>query len=354
MRFIPFPHSRIPKVEALKRLKLLQEVTSRVPKEEIDRIVKESLIGSENISHIDLSSSKLFDRSLLGKGLMKQLGSKELKIVSPGDTLDVTKNKILILGGLDFDNIPAIGALLKYMRELTKTSIKNEEEIVAPYPYVDREMRYHSAISYNKDKTFAPEYMYDFVREYILPRFLDKSKSIIQEPENPLTFMSFSVGAREICMAENALRKILLEEYSCSKADVKVLFSYLNAICVAYAVDYENLPDLRFYKTVLLSVDDGGILNPLKLTQEILRIDRDWAVGVTNIRLLEADEYNSPLDLYLFGLDEIPMLSKTGQINMNGHHLPHYIEAITESPHVMHHLTNIVGDVIINFNTETP
>jgi hypothetical protein len=353
MRFIPFPYSRIPKLEALTKLKLIEKVASRLTETERLNMVKESIIGSENTAHIDLSPSKLFDRSLLGQGFIKQADSKELKVVCPGKSLDVSKVKALVFGGLDFDNVPAIGALLKYMREITKTSIKNEDEIVATYPYADRAERYHSAITYNKDKSFAPEYMYDFVRQYILPKFLDKSGTTLQEPENPLTLMSFSVGAREICMAENAMRKILLEEFSCSKADVKTLFSYLNAICVAYAVDYENLPDLRFYKTIILSIDDGGILNPAKLAEEVLRTDADWAVGISNIRLLEADDYNPPLDLCFFGLDEVPMISKTGQINMNGHFLPHYIEAIVESPQIMHHISNIIGDVTTNNNTDS-
>jgi hypothetical protein len=348
MRFFSFPYSRIPKVQALERLGWMKAAAHKFTPEEIKKMVADSLITDfGNTSHIDLSPHKLFDRSLLGKGLIKQQDSKELKIVSPAESLDVTKIRALTLGGLDFDNIPAIGALLKYMREITKTSIQDEEQIVAVYPYVDRAERYNSAICYNKDKTFAPEYMQNFVKQYILPRFLDKSGTILREPTSPLTLMSFSVGAREICMAENALRKIFLEEYSCSKADVKVLFSYLNAICVAYAVDYDELPDLRFYKTIILSTDDSGILNPTILAQEILRFDRKWAVGISNIRLLEADEYNFPLDLCLFGFDEVPLVSKTEQINLNGHFLPHYIEAIAESP-VMNHLNNILGDVSTN------
>lgn len=299
-----------------------------------------------NPTHVNLKPSPGYNTEMLGKVFVRNTnaqGKKELTEVSPSTYKELN---LLALGGIDFDTPFHMAALLKSLETLLPS--KNTLKYGAIFPNADRQTRFEAATTYNKDKLYYSPYIESLTRTLILPRFLNDKTKDLQEPEKPLTLYSFSVGAREIMMIENCFRKILTEDYKASKSDVHQLFGYVKGLSIAYAADYQNLPELRFPKNIILSGADDGILYPKQLTSDIAWSPSLDQTKIHRFTVEENNQYSHPTQIYYVGSAMMPIIldNKTSK---NGHSLPHYIEAIKQSE-----LYPIVTQIMGVKNTKTP
>ncbi len=287
-------------------------------------------------SHVNFSPSPEWQKYSHFKGkflkrIMTSEGKKEMKMINHNkEAID-----IVALGGLDFDNPRNISALLKSLETLLPKD--TELKSASIYPSVDREARYDAAVTYNHNKLYYPEYIEVMVREHILPRFIDLSTNSLKETIKHLTFYSFSVGGREIPMIENCLRHIFSREYGLSSKEISSVFNKINGVSIAYAIDYDNLPEPRFQKLVVLSEDDIGILKPLSLASNIMADISVENHSKINFYSIEETELSAATQVFYLKSGAMPMIIDNGEtlnISTKGHSLPHYIDSITENPNL--------------------
>ncbi len=141
-------------------------------------------------------------------------------------------------------------------------------------------------------------------------------------------------------MIENAARRILFNEYDYSIEIVEKLFSNITAVCVGYATDVNNLPDLRFKKIVLLSASDQGLFIPKSLYFKIYRpiiCNRPFTA-------FKVDEYETLI--FLGHQSSVEILD--GKLNHDGHRLPHYLKAVNKN--VPHTVFRYLHSLIFNNN----
>ena len=280
--------------------------------------------GPVSTKHVDLNPHKDFDTKLFGTlWTRKTINDKKALIEVPKQ--DFNKFNVLAFGGIDFDSKFHLGALLKSLETLSP----NLEYIKAAaiYPNALRKERFEAAIEYNRDKLYYSKYIEDLTRDIVLPRFLNDSGTL-SEPKVPLSFYSFSVGAREIMMVENCLRHIFKTEHQCSNIDICDLFTFLHANCIAYALDFDNLPELRFSKNIIFSVEGIGVLRPVSLIDNVL--DRALSKDITNFYTpIPGTELSGQTNLIILGSGTLPDFTKDQKLSpLNSHSLPHYIEGI--------------------------
>jgi len=305
--------------------------TSKLSPEDVEFLNKITLDphGVVSTGHVDLIPHPDYDTKLHST-LWTRLtinNNKELVEVAKSD---FSTFNTLALGGVDFDTTFRLAALLKSLEALSP----NLEHIKAAalYPNAPRKERFDAAFTYNKNKLYYPKYIEEITRQHILPRFLDNSGQLVA-PKKPLSFYSFSVGAREIMMIENCLRNIWQTEYECSDLQVYNFFTYLQANCIAYALADDDLPALRFRKNVICSVLDIGVLRPRPLSEKYL-----WRKPANTCEAgwneIEGDKkLSAPLNLFLLGPKTLPIVTKTGKIIPDTFHsLPHYMEGIISVP----------------------
>lgn len=291
--------------------------------------------GPVSTKHVDLNPSKDHDIKLAGTLWSRILtnGKRELIEVPKSDF--VSKYNTLAFGGIDFDTKFHLGALLKSLETLSLSSEKTGPDMqhiraAAIYPNALRKERFEAAIEYNKNKLYYPSYAEKLTRELVLPRFLN-DKGELAEPKMPLSFYSFSVGAREIMMVENALRHIFKTEHSCSDNDVSDLFTYLHANCVAYALDFDNLPEPRFSKNIVFSVDDWGVLYPKSLVDKVLTRGIPGIEKAPNACIpIPGSKLSGATNLIILKHYQVPLFTKDRKLSpVNSHSLPHYMEGMT-------------------------
>ena len=199
-------------------------------------------------------------------------------------------------------------------------------------PYSTGEKRYEEAIVYNHNpKEYYSSKIEKFVRKYFIPRLIRERK---------LAFITYSVGSKELAMIENAARQILFNEYDYSIEIVEKLFSNITAVCVGYATDINNLPDLRFRKIVLLSASDLGLFIPKSLYFKIYRpiiCNRPFTA-------FKVDEHETLI--FLGHQSSVEILD--GKLNHDGHRLPHYLKAVNKN--VPHTIFKYLHSLIFNNN----
>lgn len=298
--------------------------------------------------HVNLAPNKDFDPNLKGTLWARSKnddGTTNLQQVSIED-FQKSAHTILALGGVDFDTPRHMSALLKSLEGL---KLKKDVKCVAFFPTVLPDERFKAAVNYNKDKLFYPKYIDDLARKYILPKFLDNNGNLVA-PQTPIAFYSFSVGGREIFMLENSLRSIFRNEYKCTDHNIKNLFSYLNATCIAYAFDYQNLPEPLFSKTIVFSVDDFGVLYPKALYDKVI-CQADFYDAKLSCISTTATNLSPPTYFLLLGHKVVPYILDGNRIAKDCHSLPHYLEAIKSIPEVLEFVQasmNISGSVGID------
>lgn len=307
--------------------------TTSMPK--IDRAKLE--FNPSKIKHISFKDHE--DSIEENKGKLFAMGNNKeinhgLKSISNSES-----NNIFIFGGLDFDNFKHLAALHKYTNSIIDragiskffqdyvfSEITIKEKPCLVFPHVNKEDRYKAAINFNLNKKFYPNYIEEFVNKNILPKLTITNGEL--SFKSPITFISYSIGGREIYMIENALRNKLSNEFKLSSKQIYKIFENVKAVCIAYAIDTENLQDIRFSKTILFNIHDEGVLIPKK-TIDIIE---------------ETNFTNKPFKFYLSNdsglnhLETVIFFSKNdntfpyeqciGNSLSNGHSLRLYVEAI--------------------------
>lgn len=182
-------------------------------------------------------------------------------------------------------------------------------------PYSSGKQRYIEAMEYNNDpQKYYSTQIEKFVRKYLIPRIIK---------EKQLSFITYSVGGKELAMIENAARNILINEYGYPINIVEKLFQAVTAICIGYASDIKNLPELRFNKVVLLSASDQGLFIPKSLYLKIYRpiiCNRPFTA-------FKIDQYETLI--FLGHQSSVELLD--GKLNHDGHRFPHYLKAMTNN-----------------------
>lgn len=289
-----------------------------------------------NTKHVDLNPSKEHDIKLAGTLWSRIFANGKRELIEVPKSDFISKYNTLAFGGIDFDTKFHLGALLKSLETLSLTTRKSEPDMehiraAAIYPNALRKERFEAAIEYNKNKLYYSPYAEKLTRDLVLPRFLNDKCELV-EPKMPLSFYSFSVGAREIMMVENALRHIFKTEHNCSDNDVSDLFTYLHANCIAYALDFDNLPEPRFSKNIVFSVDDWGVLYPESLVEKVLTRGIPGVEKAPNVCIpIPGSKLSGATNLILLKHWQVPLFTKDGKLSpVNSHSLPHYIEGITD------------------------
>ena len=191
-----------------------------------------------------------------------------------------------------------------------------KESAVIFCPYSSGENRYTEAMEYNNNdqSKYYSVKIEKFVRKYLIPRIIKERK---------LTFIAYSIGGQELAMIENATRYILLNEYNYPITLIQKLFQSVSAICIGYATDIDNLPDLRFRKIVVLSASDQGLFIPQSLYYKL------YKVSICNrpFTALKIDQYET----LIFLGHQVSIEILDGKLNHDGHRLPHYLDAIVKT-----------------------
>lgn len=182
-------------------------------------------------------------------------------------------------------------------------------------PYSSGQQRYIEAMEYSDNpQEYYSTKIEKFVRKYLISRMIREKK---------LSFITYSVGGKELAMIENAARYILKNEYNYPINIVEKLFEAVTALCIGYAPDIKNLPELRFNKIVVLSASDQGLFVPKSLYYKIYRpiiCNRPFTV-------FKIDRYETLI--FLGHQASVEVLG--GKLNHDGHRFPHYLKAMNNN-----------------------
>lgn len=182
-------------------------------------------------------------------------------------------------------------------------------------PYSSGKQRYIEAMEYNNNpQKYYSAKIEKFVRKYLIPRIIKEKK---------LSFITYSVGGKELAMIENAARFILISEYEYPINIVEKLFQTVTAVCIGYAPDIKNIPELRFNKVILLSASDQGLFIPKSLYFKIYRP----RVCNRPFTAFKIDQYETLI--FLGHQASVEILD--GKLNHDGHRLPHYLNAMNNN-----------------------
>lgn len=182
-------------------------------------------------------------------------------------------------------------------------------------PYSSGKQRYIEAMEYNNNpQEYYSAKIEKFVRKYLISRMVK---------ERRLSFVTYSVGGKELAMIENAARDILINEYDYPLNIVEKLFQTVTAICIGYAPDIKNLPELRFNKIVLLSASDQGLFIPKSLYFKIYR-------PIICNRPFTAFKIDKHETLIFLG-HQASVEVLDGKLNHDGHRFPHYLKAMNNN-----------------------
>ena len=104
---------------------------------------------------------------------------------------------------------------------------------------------------------------------------------------------------------------------------VQKLFQSITAVCIGYATNIDNLPEIRFKKIVLLSASDQGLFIPQSLYFKM------YKAPICNrpFTAFKVDKYETLI--FLGHQASVEILD--GKLNYDGHQLPHYFNAMTKN-----------------------
>ena len=290
-------------------------------------------------THISLDTPKDFDYSLLGTFWARSIhanGKSELTAIADASIKDYN---VLAFGGIGFYQPRHLSALLKSLETLSPKT--RELKSAAVFHNATPDTRFQAAIKYNEEKLYYAPYIEDFTRKYVLPRFVDTNGKLTT-PNMPLFFYTFSIGGREVMMVENCLRTILEKEYHCTPSNIHALFTHLRALSIGYALDYNNLPEPRFAKTVVFSVDELGVQRTKELARDIAA-NKDIFIQKISCTSLKTTPLVEPTHLFTFGYNVVPIVIEQNKITDDFHSLTHYMAAIVDTPQIQTGLLDILG-----------
>ncbi len=124
---------------------------------------------------IDINNNS--DDQLKGKFFIreeKKLSNNKalLRIATESEIID---SKIIAIGGLGFDSLRHISALLKATKNMANINQYNETQrskVVAIMPEVEPQARYAAAEIYSINPNYYPNYILDRVKQFLLPKIL--------------------------------------------------------------------------------------------------------------------------------------------------------------------------------------
>lgn len=176
------------------------------------------------------------------------------------------KADVVILMGMDTCDVAAGQAIgLKGFSELLlgtsdpKEIEKQGKMIISYFPESSRAERYKQGLFYLANENHVDENAKIFTGKYILPRFLDENHHILPpEKVKPFVFATYSLGAREAAMVENALIYMFRSAGLKSEQIQPYLDRYMR-LNLGYAVNWEHASDKPTSKSFsVLSLSDMG------------------------------------------------------------------------------------------------
>lgn len=305
----------------------------------IEQLDLRSQTDTKPTTHVVIQTPKDFDHSLRDTFWTRTLNASGVSELTKVPNEVIKDYNILAFGGLGFYKLWHLSALLKSAGKLSPTSLSLKSAAV--FHDALFETRYHSAKAYNADKLYCAPYIENFTRKYVLPRFLD-SNGILTEPAKPLLFFTFSVGGREVMMVENCLRTIFEKEYKCSPINIYQLFTHLSALSIGYALDYNNLPALRFSKVVVFSIDELGVERTKALAKNVVFRTPSYIAQEVSFSQCKHLPLTSPTCLITFNHGTVPPITGKMNITEDFHSLTHYTSAIEKNPEVL----SIIGEFV--------
>lgn len=269
----------------------------------------------ENYSHLPFDDFPVSD--INDRGKFFKLNDNDLHNPIKATEKEIEDSSIWV--------IPGALSTSKYGMSLTLQDIKKTFNQINPdiwhdkamifCPYSTGETRYKEAMEYNNNKKEYYSFSIEkFTRKYFIPKLIQEKK---------LSFITYSVGGKELAMIENAARHILLNEYHYPISLVKKLFQAVSAFSIGYATDVDQLPELSFRKITLLSASDQGLFIPKSLYKKI------YTKVICNrpFTAFQIDQYETLV--FLGHQSSLEILN--GKLNHDGHRLSHYLKAMLKN-----------------------
>lgn len=272
------------------------------------------------------------ESEILDRGKFFKLNEEDLHKPIKASEKEVNEANVWVLPGALSTSKYGMSTTLQDIRVFCCDSHCNhwQGNTLAFCPYSTGKNRYIEAMAYNDNpKDFYSPQIEKFVRKYLLPRMIKGKR---------LSFVTYSVGGKELAMIENAARYILLNEYGYETNIIEALFQNITGVCVGYAPDIKNLPEIRFNKIILLSASDQGLFIPESLYFKIYR------PVICNRPFTAFKIDNHDTLIFLGHQSSVEVLD--GKLNHDGHRLPHYLKAMNNNiPHtIFKYLHSLVFD----------
>lgn len=191
-----------------------------------------------------------------------------LRIATESEIID---SKIITIGGLGFDSLRHISALLKATKNMANINQYNETQhskVVAIMPEVEPQARYAAAEIYSVNPSYYPSYILDRVKQFLLPKIL-QDDTIFAVPQTTAIF-TFSMGGREAGMMENALKHVLEDELNLDQSLIESLMKNIISINIGYAPTIPSITKKGFNKIAIFSTHDRAVLLPKDLYEQVL------------------------------------------------------------------------------------
>lgn len=171
--------------------------------------------------------------------------------------------------------------------------------------------RYKEAMGYldNPNEYFSKS-AERFVRKYLISRVIKGQKT---------TFITYSIGGKELVLIENALRYLLINEYGYDDNAVQGMFKNIYALCIGHAPEINLNSTVRFSKYIILSASDQCAMIAKSLYTAIYHhkiCQRPFSIF----------RFNDVETVFFLG-HQSAVAVLNNKLNHDGHRLPHYLES---------------------------
>lgn len=214
-----------------------------------------------------------FDHQLKGKFFIREEKkfSNDKALLRIATENEITDSKIIAIGGLGFDSLRHVSALLKATKNMAHINQHNETQyskVIAIMPEVEPQIRYAAAETYSVNSDYYPNYILERVKQFLLPKII-QDDTILAIPQT-IAIFTFSMGGREAGMMENALKYILQEELNLDQNLSDSLMRNIISINVGYAPTISSITKKGFNKIAIFSTHDRAVLLPKDLYNQVL------------------------------------------------------------------------------------
>jgi hypothetical protein len=269
-----------------------------------------------------------------------------IRIASDNEVRNAT---IFCFGGMYATNPSYHASIIKGLLKLTSCeNIKEAHEkgiipVVFQSP-LSRKERYAEVYKYNEDKSYFSPWMVDFAERYIIPRFYLKGwVNRLFSTTDELTDFTYSAGARESRMIENATTFLLRNKYNLSDEKIKGYYNYRKGIDFGYALDIKDntLPNIRFQRKTVFAYYDVLSLLPKSFIDTFID-SQDIKQRPFKISYEKDRPVPKSNTLLLLGPMTMLKVLEDGKANFWGHSYQHYIQSVINfcPPDLLTFMTN--------------